>query len=253
MTQELEQINPYDKEYLDYWIKIEHLGRYLYVADFIKNHVNTRSVIDAACGFGYGAELLADAGYDILAIENNHDMLHHLNFHYGKSKQIKIFQRDLETEMFDKIDFPRPLKAAICFETLEHLANPEKLVEEFFQILDHDSYLFLSIPNDRYESLDEYGNPVSQFHKRSISKEMMEKMLAESGFVIQTKLGQSLLNQLMKQENKLYKKKRISEKLSDIPALQENKNILHGAYIFAYPDQNNIEKSYSRIYVAQKP
>ncbi len=253
MTQELEQVNPFDPGYLDFWIKCEHLGRYLFVKDFLKSKQITKYVLDLACGFGYGTEVLAEICNEVIGIDNNPEVFQFLQNKFSHHTNIKIFQEDLETYDITRFRFQHnPPNIIVCFETLEHLANPQKIIEQFHKLLPSRGYLFLSIPNDTYESLDDNGEPVSQFHKVSITKEEMETMIVDSGFEIIQKLGQTSLNRLMRWENRLYKKKRLSGKWSDLPILQGKINIKDAAYIFGYPDKVDLEESYSRIYVVQK-
>ena len=253
MTQELEQVNPFDPDYLDFWIKCEHLGRYLFVKDYLKSKQITKYVMDLACGFGYGAEVLAEICNEVIAIDNNPEVYQYLEQKFSGHQKVKIYQENLETFDITQFRFQHnPPNIIVCFETLEHLANPQKIMEQFHKLLPPRGYLFLSIPNDKYESLDENGDPVSQYHKVSISKDHMEQMIDETGFEIVKKLGQASLNRLMKWENRLYKKKRISEKWSDLSFLQEKKNIYDASYIFGYPDETDLDESYSRIYVTRK-
>lgn len=253
MTQELEQVDPFDENYLDFWIKCEHLGRYLFVKDFLKAKQIEKYAMDLACGFGYGTMVLAEVCNEVTAIDNNPEVFRHLEARVANHPKIKIFQENLETYDISRFRFQhhRP-NIVVCFETLEHLRNPEVILKGFEKLLPDKGYLFLSIPNDKFESIDDDGNPVSQFHKISITKEQMEKMIADNGFEILQKLGQTPINRLMRWENYLYKKKRISGKWSDLPVLQEKINIYDAAYIFGYPDKIDVEDSYSRIYVLQK-
>jgi len=253
MPFELEQVNPYDPEYIDFWIKCEHIGRYLFVKDFLKAQQIAKYAMDIACGYGYGAEILSEVCNDVIAIDTNPDVIEYLENNYSQHPKIKIYQKDLDSSDITGFRFQHnPPNIIVSFETLEHLLSPQKIVEQFSKILQKNGYLFVSIPNDTFESIDKNGNPVSQFHHHSISKEEMEELLTINGFEIIQKLGQATMNKLMRWENRLFKKKRISEKWSDLPLLHDKNNIYSAAYIFGYPDENDIENSYSRIYLAKK-
>ena len=252
MFQELEQINPFDKNYKDLWIKIEHLGRYLFVKDFIKSHLKNPFILDVACGSGYGTEILSEVCDEIIAIDNNIEILDYLNEKFSDSPNVKIVQHNLETKSLNQNVITKSPELIVSFETLEHLDNPEKNIKEFYDILSDNGYLILSVPNENFESVDELGNPKAHFHKTLLAKEIIEEYLENNGFQIVEKYGQSQLNKLMKRENKLLKKRRIKEKLSDVDILQERKNIYNAAYLFAYPDKDDIENSYSRIFIARK-
>lgn len=253
MPFEVEQVNPYDPGYIDFWIKCEHIGRYLYVKDFLKARQISKYAMDLACGYGYGAEILSEVCNEVIAIDNNPEVFKYLENVYSDHPKINIFQKDMDSYDISLFRFQHnPPNIIVCFETLEHLANPQKNIEQFARILKKNGLLFISIPNDIFESIDGNGHPVSQFHHHSISREEMEEMLLGNGFEILHKLGQATMNKLMRWENRLYKKKRIAEKWSDLPLLHEKQNIYSAAYIFGYPDDIDLENSYSRIYVAKK-
>ncbi|MFP4546859.1 MAG: class I SAM-dependent methyltransferase [Fidelibacterota bacterium] len=252
MVQDAEQIDPFDTNNSDYWIKIEHLGRYLFVKNFLLSHREIDVVMDIAAGYGYGTELLSKISGKVISLENNPEMLKQLNLQFQNVQTIDVYQHDLERENLLQKKQLQKADLIVSFETLEHLENPWKNIIEFYEILRGEGYLILSVPNERFEKVDAGGVPKSEFHKTLLKKEDIENYLQDTGFKIVGKYGQALLNSLMKKENKLLRNRIIRNRFSAIETLHERKNMMKSACLFAYPDEENIEESYSRIYIAQK-
>ncbi len=247
---DLEQINPYDDSYPDFWIKIEHVGRYLYVKDFLAARLNNVIAADISCGFGYGMDILSESCQKIFGVDNNTKILKYLKQHFSNRSNISVHEHNLEKINLNQLSITPNL--VISFETLEHLENPFQVLQQFYNILAPKGYLILSIPSENYESLDETGAPKSIFHKQLIPGDVMKDKLKSIGFTLHNILGQSSINQLIRRENKLFRKGKIPQKFSQIDSLQQKNNLISAAYMFAYPDDNAIEKSYSRIYIAKK-
>ena len=48
-----DQVDPMDENDIHLWMKLEHLGHYLFAADFLKPY-KPQLVADISCGIGYG-------------------------------------------------------------------------------------------------------------------------------------------------------------------------------------------------------
>jgi len=179
-------------------------------------------------------------------------MLALLKNRFHQVQTVNVRQHDLEKENLLQKKFARNTDLIVSFETLEHLENPRKNILEFYNILQTKGYLILSVPNEKFEKIDAKGIPKSEFHKTLLKKEQLERYLQEAGFQILGKYGQPLINSIMKCENKLFRKRKISKRFSAIETLHERENMIKGAYLFAYPTEQNVEASYARIYIAGK-
>jgi len=62
-------------------ISYEHWHRYLLAS----THINGMSVLDIACGEGYGAHLLAEKAKKVVGIDINKESIEHANKKYQKS------------------------------------------------------------------------------------------------------------------------------------------------------------------------
>lgn len=94
-----------------------HLERYEYAASVLKG----KQVIDAACGMGYGTEIMRAAGVIPLGIDKDGDAVE-----IARSRYAGMYIRgDLETAAFHAWS---PLDALVSFETLEHLTRPRAVL-----------------------------------------------------------------------------------------------------------------------------
>ncbi len=252
MSFELEQIDPFDVNYQDFWIKIEHLARYIFVYDMLKNQNKKQNVLDIACGFGYGLKELSPVSEKIIGVDINDIAIAKAQEINKNIANVEIIKWDLEKNINQQIFSENMFDNIISFETLEHLKNPMDVINIFYHLLKNNGQLILSVPNKRFESLDENGNPRNRYHKQVFSEFEIEDMLRVAGFKIIDKYGQAFLNKLIKKEHQLIRKKRIASRLSHLKKLSEKEYIRACAYLFAYPDKNDIKSSYSRIYVVSK-
>ncbi|MDD5616425.1 MAG: methyltransferase domain-containing protein [Candidatus Methanoperedens sp.] len=139
-------------------IHYEHIHRYAFASLFVKG----KKVLDLACGEGYGSNILSKeteyvVGMDIdeTAVEHarNKYLLQNLEFIQGSILDIPI----LGSEKFDVI---------ICFEGIEHVEEPERLLSEVKRLLKKNGLFIVSSPNKKTYSDDPaYINP---FHKKEL-------------------------------------------------------------------------------------
>lgn len=95
----------------------DHLQRYHFFASLAKNKV----VLDAACGAGYGSNILAESGAQkVYGIDIDKEMILKNKQRYPNPKITFI---SLPCEEIDKL--PEKFDVIVSFETVEHLANPE--------------------------------------------------------------------------------------------------------------------------------
>lgn len=148
-------------------ILYEHFHRYAWASRWVAD----REVLDCACGEGYGSALLARHaarvdGVDIDAESIEHArsryVADHLEFHLASALDLPF-----ENDRFD---------AVVSFETLEHLAEQEELLDEFRRVLRPEGFLLLSSPDRKtYSDESGYDNP---FHVRELYRDEFEALLS---------------------------------------------------------------------------
>lgn len=164
---------------------LEHWHRYAFALHFARG----RRVLDAACGEGYGAALLARAGATVTAVDLSGDALTHARARYGHLPGLAFEAGDvanlshLPDGGFDLI---------VSFETLEHLAAQDAMLAGFRRLLAPGGLLLVSTPDRRvYSDRTGYRN---EFHVRELYRDEFEALLARH-FGAFRLFGQKLLFQ----------------------------------------------------------
>jgi ubiquinone/menaquinone biosynthesis C-methylase UbiE len=117
----------------------EHLVRYQLAASAAKN----KKILDIACGSGYGAGILAQAGSaKVVAIDIDEAAVKEAEKNYG-SPAIEFRVGDAE----DIKEANGSFDVISSFETIEHLKNPEKYLAEISRVLKKEGMAFISTPN----------------------------------------------------------------------------------------------------------
>ena len=161
-------------------IKLDHIARYSYASKLIKRG---DVVLDALCGVGYGSWLMSFCGPShIVAFDQNSEAIQYAKKYYPSKVTEYIcmdyLEADFEPETFDKI---------VCFEAIEHINEPERLLSMFYPWRKVGRTLILSTPN---EEVMPYSSTKFPFHKRHFTKTEIESMVKSAGFSIKSTLYQ---------------------------------------------------------------
>lgn len=122
---------------LDRQILRLHLDRYQWAAEVAEG----KRVLDVACGVGYGARLLRDAGAsEVLGLDISPVAIELANRTYG-GQGVRFAVGDAEAAG-SEADFD----LVVSLETLEHLTSPESAVLHFRSLLKPSGMAVLSVP-----------------------------------------------------------------------------------------------------------
>lgn len=126
-------------ENVDYYTWSENYVKYFFTGNFVKDKV----VLDIGCGTGYGTHFLIKAGAKkVIGIDNSYETIEYAQSHYRSNnlefKQMDIDSINLTAQSFDVI---------IALEVIEHLKNPNLLLNEIKKLLKSDGVAILSTPN----------------------------------------------------------------------------------------------------------
>ncbi|PKL94618.1 MAG: hypothetical protein CVV18_08390 [Gammaproteobacteria bacterium HGW-Gammaproteobacteria-8] len=144
----------------------EHWHRYAWAA----RSVAGLSVLDCACGEGYGSHLLAAAARQVDGVDIDRATIEHARLRY--------IAENLEFHAASALALPfedRRFDAVVSFETLEHLAEHDELLSEFRRVLKPGGFLVLSSP-DRKTYSDDTGFD-NEFHVRELYRNELEELL----------------------------------------------------------------------------
>jgi len=177
---------PYEESRRDERGIKEHLDRYNFALKFL---TGKETVIDAACGSGYGSEILSSGAKKVIGLEiSNHAIEYAKRYHFKEN--VEFCKADLN----QKIDLPDNYSdVIISFETLEHITNQENMLLEFKRLLKPGGFLIISTPDKNLISGGfESDNP---FHIKELTKIEFINLLRRF-FVIEEMFGQTRLTEL---------------------------------------------------------
>lgn len=134
-------------------LEIEHLERYYAAQKIVKG----MDVLDAACGEGYGSNILARCAKTVVGIDIDQETLNNAKTKYAGIPNLRFFQgsiADLSIIEASSKD------AVVSYETIEHVDRglQEAFLKEIKRILKPNGILIMSTP-DKREYSDRY-----QFH-----------------------------------------------------------------------------------------
>lgn len=142
-------------------IKSEHLQRYQSVKELVKGKV----VLDAACGEGYGSDILASNAQKVYGMDIDKESIDHAAKKYTKPNLQYLLGS------IDKLPFEDgTIDIIISFETIEHVDESiqKSFLKEIKRVLKKDGLLIMSTPNKKiYTDYRNYQNPfhVKEFYK----------------------------------------------------------------------------------------
>ncbi len=245
-----DQIDPFDPADSNLWRKAEYLGRYLFAADFLKQH-HPSKVADISCGAGYGTKELCGIAKTAIGVDSSIELIDAASKKI-QNKNVTFVRKDLDYDALAPELCEGSIDAVVSFETLEHLLDPGRAVSLFSQALRPGGLFICSVPNVLSESGDSSGLPRNKGHKQWFSFGSLRRMVEGQGLKVIYRLGQSKSKAIFRREQQLLNAKRIPRKLSDEPVMHSEEMIRWLSYVAAYPTVEDVDGSYSLIIVAQK-
>lgn len=175
-------------------IAYEHWHRYAFALSLVKG----RQVLDAACGEGFGSDLLASTAAGVQAIDIDSASIEHARQRYGSKAHLVFSQADV-TNLDSLPD--ASIDVITSFETLEHVAEHDRMLAGFRRILKDDGVLLISTP-DKKNYTDATG-VINPHHVRELYfdefSELLDRHFRAKKIYTQKLLFQSTLWALDKQ------------------------------------------------------
>ncbi|MHB9102930.1 MAG: methyltransferase domain-containing protein [Sulfuricella sp.] len=160
----------------------EHWHRYALASQLSQR----RTVLDVACGEGYGAAMVAENADRVVGVDISTDAVRHARNRYGHQANLEFIPASCDCLPFPDASFD----LAISFETIEHIETQQAFIAELARVLRPDGVLLLSSPNKRlYSDAHDYHN---EFHVRELYRNELEELLS-GVFPYRSWLGQKLL------------------------------------------------------------
>jgi O-antigen biosynthesis protein len=160
----------------------EHIHQHLSRYEFVTSIVQSKKVLDVACGSGYGSNILKSNGASsVVGVDISSESIEHAKQKYS-GEGIRFQVGDAEN-----LSDYRGCDIIISFETIEHLKHPEIFLKEVARSLLPGGQFVVSTPVRERGTIND--KPSNQYHRREWSEEEF-KILLQSHFRNVTCYGQ---------------------------------------------------------------
>ena len=133
-----------------------------------------REVLEAGCGEGYGADLIAGIARRVVAVDYDEAAVAHVRSRYAR---VQVMQANLA-------QLPLPdasLDVVVNFQVIEHLWDQAQFVSECARVLRPSGLLMVSTPN-RITFSPGRDTPINPFHTRELNACELTQLLVDAGF-----------------------------------------------------------------------
>jgi SAM-dependent methyltransferase len=133
-----------------------------------------RDVLEAGCGEGYGADLIAGIARRVVAVDYDEAAVAHVRSRYAR---VQVMQANLA-------QLPLPdasVDVVVNFQVIEHLWDQAQFVSECARVLRPSGLLMVSTPN-RITFSPGRDTPINPFHTRELNACELTQLLVDAGF-----------------------------------------------------------------------
>lgn len=135
-----------------------------------------RDVLEAGCGEGYGAALIARMARRVIALDYDDAAVAHVRAHYPR---VQAMQGNLA-------EIPLPsgsVDVVVNFQVIEHLWDQPQFLAECARVLRRKGLLMVSTPN-RITFSPGRDTPINPFHTREFDAAELRALIADAGFTV---------------------------------------------------------------------
>lgn len=153
-----------------------HLDRYRLAAKYSSN----KRVVDIACGTGYGCRILHEVGnsQQVIGVDSCEETIAYAKMKHSGERIEYLCSMGDDTPIADE-----SVDLVVSFETIEHVADDEKLLNEFSRILAPGGKLICSTPN-------QWPLEIAPHHVRVYDLKKFESVLSKC-FLIDSMFNQN--------------------------------------------------------------
>ncbi|MCV7176414.1 class I SAM-dependent methyltransferase [Mycolicibacterium sphagni] len=140
-----------------------------------------RDVLEAGCGEGYGADLIASVANRVVAVDYDQATVAHVRARYPR---VTMLEGNLAA-------LPLPdasVDVVVNFQVIEHLWDQPQFVAECARVLRPGGVLLMSTPN-RITFSPGLDTPVNPFHTRELNAAELAELLTDGGFALRSMSG----------------------------------------------------------------
>lgn len=162
-----------------------HLARYAFAVEALRD-LKPTTILDAACGVGYGAKCLAESlGAAIVAADRSEEALAVARSQFAHPG-VRFIGDDCHS--LEAAAKHGPFDAVVSMETFEHLPRPMDFLAAVRRVLKRGGRFIVSTPNA--EVFVNAGH--WEFHEKEYTAAEFDSMLRNAGFQQVSLLGQRL-------------------------------------------------------------
>ncbi len=138
-------------------------------------------VLEAGCGEGYGADLIAGVARRVIGLDYDESAVAHVRARYPRveMRHGNLAELPLKDGAIDVV---------VNFQVIEHLWDQGQFVAECFRVLRPGGTLLMSTPN-RITFSPGRDTPINPFHTRELNAGELTELLTAAGFSMQGMFG----------------------------------------------------------------
>jgi predicted SAM-dependent methyltransferase len=156
-------------------IREDHKNRYDFACAVLAEY-KPSTILDLACGIGYGSKMLADKlQCFVTGVDIDRGAIDFAQKNYGGAKVTHICADAKELKINQKFD------AIVSFETIEHVNFDRLLVTKFYQLLSPGGTFICSTPNQDVMPFDEAK---FKYHIKHYTLTEISQLVTDCGFAI---------------------------------------------------------------------
>src|SRR6201995_770230 len=153
----------------NYWFR-----RHEVVYERFADRCAGRDVLEAGCGEGYGADLIADVARRVIGLDYDESAVAHVRARYPR----------VDMRHGNLAELPLPdgdVDVVVNFQVIEHLWDQGQFAAECLRVLRPGGVLLMSTPN-RITFSPGRETPINPFHTRELNAEELTELLVDAGF-----------------------------------------------------------------------
>ncbi len=135
-----------------------------------------RDVLEAGCGEGYGADLIAEVARRVIGLDYDESAVAHVKARYPRvdMRHGNLAELPLADGSVDVV---------VNFQVIEHLWDQAQFVTECHRVLRPTGVLLMSTPN-RITFSPGRNTPINPFHTRELNAAELTELCSDAGFSV---------------------------------------------------------------------
>jgi 2-polyprenyl-3-methyl-5-hydroxy-6-metoxy-1,4-benzoquinol methylase len=143
-------------------ILIEHLDRYRFAGRMLAKKSKHPRILDAPCGVGYGAVLLAEqCQAEVTGLDNDPDTIAYGEQRYKAVRGLSFRLANLDVDVIEHDHYD----AAVCFEGIEHVVHQRTVARKLCESVKKGGIVMMSTPRK------DGPGAGSTFHTRELDRD----------------------------------------------------------------------------------